>query len=117
MNRYEVTRLLAQAKATDNRIPADDAQLAAWIRILDPTLPFDFAQSALTKHYAVLTYQVMPADINGAWRPEREHRRLMNDQELARYEQRELVAKSADPHFYATQIREKLAAHRAQRRQ
>ena len=80
MNHAEVAKLLTLAKASGDSISGDAAQVSAWLEILGSGMPFDFAKAALIKHYANSNHQVMAADLNGAWRTERQNQRRIDDQ-------------------------------------
>lgn len=71
MKPSEVPQLLAEIALADPRVRRDDplerrAQIAMWAGILTD-VPYDFAVTAIHRHYAASQWPILPANISTAW--------------------------------------------------
>lgn len=78
--------MLAVAGAYDQRLtpPTREdaiARAVAWAQALHPAMPTEWAQQAVTRHYAEQTTVLMPAHLNHAWRA---HRRAKAERDASR---------------------------------
>lgn len=88
MNPSQIPQLLAEISLADPRVRRDDpterrGQIKMWAGILcnEADVPYDFAITAVHRHYATSQWPILPAAIATAWR---DHRRRTVDRDAER---------------------------------